>query len=114
MFNVAIIGAASLEDYSFFKERCKYLLQNRISEGITIYATEEIPFVVRFATEFHLNIQYFYTDWRAYGKKAIRERNKQLLATCNALIWFDDGLKDTKMLRDMAQSIGTPVRKGIL
>ena len=111
MFNVAIIGASSVESYEYFRERCKYFLQNRAKEGITIYATEEIPFITRFSTEYRIAVQYFYTDWRAYGKNALKERNKQLLATCNGIIWFNDGLKDTNMLIKMAKSIGTPVRK---
>lgn len=113
MFNIAIIGVNDTITYEYFKERCIYFLKNRAAEGITIYATEENEYIVRFATEFRLSIQYFYTDWKAFGKKAIRERNKLLLATCNGIIWFDDGLKNTKMLKDMAESIGTPVRRGL-
>lgn len=111
MFNVAIIGAASVKSYEVFKEECIFFLKDKVKEGITIYATEEIPHITRFSTEYRIAIQYFYTDWRAYGKNALRERNKQLLATCNGIIWFNDGLKVTNMLKNMAESIGTPVRE---
>lgn len=117
MFNVAIIGTSLLEteeEYKEFKKRCIYLLKDRIKDGITIYATEETPFVNQFTSEYRINIQYFYTDWRAYGKNALRERNKQLLATCNGVIWFDDKRKDTKALKNMAESIGTPVKRGFI
>ena len=110
MFNVAIIGAGSAPDYLFFSERCKYYLREKAKEGITIFATEENPFIVKFSTEYRIAIQYFYTDWRAFGKNALRERNKMLLANCNGIIWFNDGLKDTNMIVNMAKSIGTPVR----
>lgn len=110
MFNVAIIGASQIEDYKSFKEKCIFFLRNKAKEGITIYATEEADVVTRFATEFRINIQYFYCDWRAYGKNAIKERNKQLLATCNGVICFEDGLKNTEMFVKMAKSIGTPVK----
>lgn len=112
MFNVAIIGSSSVETYDTFKERCIYLLRNKVNEGLTIYATEETPNITRFSTEYRIPVQYFYTDWKAYGKKALRERNKLLLATCNGIIWFNDGLKDTNMLKQMAASIGTPIRNG--
>ena len=113
MFNVAIIGSSAAESYEKFCERCKYFLQDKVKDGITIYATEETAFIKRFSTEYRLPVQYFYTDWKSFGKNALRERNKMLLAECNGIIWFDDGLKDTRMLKSMAESIGTPVRKGI-
>ena len=111
MFNVALIGTSSVIDYEKFKERCIFLLKDKAKEGITIYATEETIAINRFATEFCLNVRYFYTDWKSFGKKALRERNKQLLASCNGIIWVDDELKDTRMLISMAKSIGTPTRK---
>ena len=112
MFNVAIIGLSAIGSYEQLRDRCIYLLKNRVKEGLTIYATEENPLLTRFSTEYRIAIQYFYTDWRAYGKKALRERNKQLLATCNGIIWFNDGLKDTDYLCQMAKSIGTPIKHG--
>lgn len=112
MFNVAIIGSNSAESYEKFRDRCKFFLQNKIKEGIIIYATEDTPYIKAFSTEYRIPVQFFYTDWKAYGRQALRERNKELLATCNGIIWFDDGLKDTLMLKNMGESIGTPVRRG--
>lgn len=112
MFNVAIIGSSAVETYKEFRDRCIYFLKDKVKDGLTIYATEETPHIVRFSTEYRIAVQYFYTDWRAYGKNALKERNKQLLATCNGIIWFNDGLKDTDFICQMAKSIGTPIKKG--
>ena len=113
MFNVAILGAEAAETYEYFKKRCIFYLKNRAKEGITIYAVEEHEFVTKFASEYHINIQYFYTDWKMYGKKALVERNKLLISTCCGIIWFDDKRKDTQMIVNLAKKTGTPVRDAL-
>ena len=110
MFNVAIIGSDGAGSYKNFRERCIYYLKNKASEGITIMATEEHEYIKKFAMEFGLNIQFFYTDWKSYGKNALKERNKQLISNSAAVIYFDDGLKDTLMIRELAKKTGIPVR----
>lgn len=112
MFNVAIIGSNSITSYKEFSDSCKYFLKSKIKEGITIFATEETENIKRFSAEYRLSIQYFYTNWKTFGKNALKERNKMLLSECNGIIWFNDGLKDTEVLKQMALKIGTPVKNG--
>ena len=110
MFKVAIIGSDAAGSYERFKERCVYFLHTKAKEGITILATEEHEYIKKFATECSLNVQYFFTDWRAYGKIALKERNKMLIANSSALIYFNDGIKDTLMIKKLAEKTGIPVR----
>jgi len=110
VFKVAIIGSSAAGSYEQFSDRCKYFLKNKIKDGILIYATEETPFIKKFSTQYRIDVQYFYTDWKSFGKNALKERNKMLLSDCNGIIWFDDGLKDTNMIKYMAEKIGTPVK----
>ena len=110
MFNVAIIGSDATPTYEGFERTCIFFLQRKISEGITILATEEHEYIKRFATRFGINVRYFFTDWRAYGKNALKERNKQLVSNCSGMIHFDDGRKDTLMIKNLAVKTGIPVR----
>ena len=112
MFKVAIIGSSSVGSYKKFSDSCKYFLKDKIKEGITIFATEETQNIKRFSSEYRLAVQYFYTDWKSFGKNALKERNKMLLAECNGIIWFDDGLRDTDVIKQMAKKIGTPIKNG--
>lgn len=110
MFNVAIIGSDAAGSYKFFREKCAYYLSGKAKEGITILATEEHEYISKFASEFGINIQYFYTDWKSYGRSALKERNKQLISNSSAVIHFDDGLKATLMIRELAKKTGIPIR----
>lgn len=110
MFNVAIIGSQGAGSYETFKKKCVFFLHTKVQEGITILATEEHDYIKRFASEFMINVQYFYTDWRAYGRNALKERNKQLISNCSAVICFNDGLKDTEMIKNLAEKTGIPTR----
>lgn len=110
MFNVAIIGSQGAGSYETFKKKCVFFLHKKVQEGITILATEEHDYIKQFASEFRINVQYFYTDWRAYGRNALKERNKQLISNCSAVICFNDGLKDTEMIKNLAEKTGIPTR----
>ena len=111
MFNVAIIGAESINDYYFCQEKCIACLKNKAEskEPITIFSTGD-SFVDLFSNRFHINVQYFYTNWREDGKNALKKRNERILDKCNALIAFDDSTKDTQLLYNLAKSKGIPVR----
>ena len=110
MFYIAIIGADAAGTYERFKDKCVKLLHTKAKEGITILATEEHPYIKKFANECRLNIQYFYTNWKAYGRDALKERNKQLVSNSSGVIYFDDGLKDSIMIKNLAEKTGLPVR----
>jgi hypothetical protein len=110
MFYVAIIGSEAAGTYERFKEKCIKILRTKAQEGITIVATEEHPYIEKFAKECRLNIQYFYTNWKAYGRDALKERNKQLVSNSSGLIYFDDKIKDNLMIKNLADKTGLPVR----
>ena len=110
MFNVAIIGCDGAESYEFFSKKCIFYLRERAKEGITILATGEHEYIKRFAFEYRINIQYFYTNWKAFGRDALKERNKELISNCSALICFDDGRKDTLLIKNLAVKTGVPTR----
>jgi hypothetical protein len=110
MFYVSIIGAGGAGTYENFKKTCVKFLRTKAAEGITILATEEHEFITSFAKECHLNIKYYYTDWKAYGRNALKERNKQIVSDSCGMICFDDGLKDTLMIKNLAKKTGVPVR----
>lgn len=110
MFKVAIVGGETMGDYPFFEKKCVACLKNKAkTEGITIYTTGD-AFVSYFAEKFGISTRTFYTDWRTYGKDALKYRNEELLADCNAIITFDDGIKDTKMIAKMASEKNLPSR----
>lgn len=111
MFNVAIIGAESIEDYNFCEKKCINCLQNkaRSGESITIFSTGDL-FVDQFSKKYHINVQYFYTDWKNYGKYALKERNERLLENCHAMILFGEDTKDKRFLKELALINNIPVR----
>lgn len=111
MFNVAIIGGEGLNDYYFCQAKCIACLKNKAEsrEPITIFSTGD-AFVDLFSNKFHINVQYFYTNWRDDGKNALKARNERLLEKCNAMIVFNDNTKETRILHDLAKSKGIPVR----
>ena len=111
MFNVAIIGAEGLNDYYYCQGKCINCLKRKSEEKepITIFSTGD-SFVDLFSTKFGINVKNFYTNWRDHGKNALKVRNEEILANCNALIAFNDNRKDTKMLYDLAVERGIPVR----
>lgn len=110
MFYAAIIGVDGAGTYEYFKKKCIYYLRNKAKEGVTILATEDHDYIRKFATECRLNVKVFYTNWKTYGKNALKERNKQLISNCSGVIHFDDGRKDTLMIKNLAVKTGIPVR----
>ncbi len=110
MFKVAIIGGENMGNYPFFETKCVNCLKNKAkTEGVTIYTTGD-SFVTRFAEKFGLTTRTFYTDWRTYGRDALKQRNIEMLSDCDAIISFNDGIKDTKMIVQMGIEKGLPHR----
>lgn len=111
MFRVAIVGGEGMGDYPRFKEKCIKILSNKAKEGgIVIYTTGD-RFVEAFAERYRIDTRTFYTDFKKYGKDALKVRNEEMLSDCDAVIGFDDGLKDTKMIIKMATDLNLPLRK---
>jgi hypothetical protein len=110
MFYAGIIGTEGAKNYDFFKKRCIYFLKPKAKDGITLVATEEHEYILRFAAECSLNIKYIFTNWKTYGKNALKERNKEFVSNCSGVIYFNDGLKDTLMIKTLAKKTGLPVK----
>lgn len=110
MFKVAIVGGENMGNYPFFEAKCVNCLKDKAKTvGVTLYTTGD-AFVSKFAEKFGLSTRTFYTDWKTYGKEALKYRNEQMLSDCDAIISFDDGIKDTKMITKMAVDKGLPHR----
>lgn len=109
MFNVAIVGGEGSGDYPTFKEKCIFYLKNKAGEGIKIYTTGD-EYVDAFADRYRIDTIKFHTDFKKYGKDALKVRNEEMLENCDALIYFNDGTKDTKMILKMAKDLNIPVR----
>lgn len=109
MFKVIIVGGEKMGDYPFFKKKCIQCLKNKTKDGIQILSTGD-TFVDAFAERFRINVKMFPTNWEAYGKSAIKERNDLMLSECDAFIAFDDNLKTTRIFTKVATERGIPVR----
>lgn len=109
MFNVIVIGGEDSGNYEFFKSKMIYYLQNKAKSGerITIYTTGD-EFVDTFAKRYGIDTKFFITDWKNYGKSALKERNEEMIKDANAVIFFKNGKKDFQTLYD------TAIRSGIL
>lgn len=112
MFNVAIIGGEGYENYPKFQEKCIKILKNKSKsgEGITILSTGD-EIVAKFAEKFRITLRPFYCDWKSHGKNALKVRNERLLENCDAIILFDDGIKDNQIILNMAKEKKIPNRK---
>lgn len=110
MFKVAIVGGENMGNYPFFERKCVNCLKNKAkTEGVTIYTTGD-AFVTHFAEKCGLATRTFYTDWKRFGHDALKARNDEMLSDCDAIIVFDDGIKDTRMILKMATDKGLPSR----
>ena len=111
MFNVIIIGGEDTENYDFFKKKTAECLINkaRSGEGITILTTGD-AFIDEFTKQFRIDKQFFPTDWRTFGKEALKYRNEEILKRANAIIFFQNGRKDSQILFDMAVKRKLPNR----
>ena len=77
--------------------------------GITILTTGD-EYVDKFAKLYHIDTQFFVTNWKLYGKNALKKRNTEMLEKCDALIYFNDGIKDHQVIYELAQKSGINTR----
>lgn len=111
MFNVIIIGGEKTNNFSLFKDKCIFYLKDKAKsgEGITIFSTGD-KFIDVFAKKYNIDIQYFLPNWKEDGKMALSIRNNKMLNKANALIAFDDGSKDMKILISECRDKKIPLR----
>lgn len=109
MFKVAIIGGEGMGDYPRFKERCIHFLKEKAKGGIMVYTTGD-EFVEAFTERYRIDSRKFSADFQTYGRDALKVRNEEMLQDCDAVICFNDGIKDTKMILKMASEMGLPTR----
>lgn len=114
MYNVIIIGGEKMGNYPFFEQKTINCIKNRAkTEGVTIFTTGD-KLVETFTNKYGITSKIFYTDWKSYGKDALKRRNEEMLREANAIITFEDELKDSHMLTKMATEKGLPHRYFIL
>ena len=110
MFRVAIVGADDLNNYELFEQRCIYFLKNKGKEGGIIIHTTGEEDVIKFASKWHIEYKIFYTDWKHYGKEALKHRNHELLEGCGGVIVFRSDVKGNGMIRQAALDLNIPCR----
>lgn len=111
MFRVAIVGGENATEFNIFKQKCIFYLKNKAKEkgGITILTTGD-EYVDKFAKLYNIDTQFFITNWKLYGKNALKKRNAEMLEKCDALIYFNDGIKDHQVIYELAQKSGINTR----
>ena len=79
MFNIIVIGAEDTEDYEFVKQKLIVALQAKAKsgEGITIFTTGD-SFIDQFTQRYNIDKYFFQTDWKTYGKNALKYRNEKI------------------------------------
>lgn len=107
MFNIIVIGGEDSGNYEFFKSKMIYYLRNKAKsgEGITIFTTGD-EYVDKFTKRYGIDVKFFVTDWKTYGKNALKERNEAILKDANAIVFFQNHKKDFETLYDMASKRG--------
>ena len=106
MYKVIIIGASGKDGYDFCEKKCKYYLSSKAKsgEGIMILSFGSITdgkitgdlFNQKFSTKFHIDIQYYPCDFKAYGDRAPFKRRDQMIAAADAAIIFENEKSDVK------------------
>lgn len=109
MFKVLIIGAQDTEDYEKFCKKTIYYLKNKKKSEIMIYSLGD-EYIDVFAKKNGVDTKFFATDWKTYGKEALKERATRVLSDCDAIIAFKTK-KDTEILLKMAQEKKIPIRR---
>ena len=80
-FYLLIAGSRDFNNYSLFKEKCDYLLQNKKDKEIHIVsggARGADTFAEWYAKERGYQIHVFKADWNTFGKSAGYRRNEQM------------------------------------
>ena len=108
MFKVVIVGGKDTGKYALFEKRCIHYLEKKASEGIMIYTTGD-EYVERFSKRFRIDIRYFLCNFKK-KKDALDARNEEMLADADAVIAFDNGMADVRMIIDKATEKNIPLR----
>ena len=109
MFKVLIIGAEETGDYEKFRSKTIYYLKNKKKSEIMIYSLGD-EYIDIFAKSNDVDTKFFPTDWKRYGKDALKERAESVLSDCDAIIAFKTK-KDTEKLIKMAEEKNIPIRR---
>lgn len=111
MFNIIVIGAEDTDNYEFVREKLIIALREKAKngDGITIFTVGD-SFVDQFTQRYNIDVHFFPTDWKTYGKNALKIRNEKMVENANALYFFENNKKDFKMLFNYAKEKGIPTR----
>ena len=110
MFKVAIIGGEQTGDYLKFKKTCKTCLKKKAEEGAIMIYTIGDRYVEAFAERYGIYIHTFPANFDIYGTMALKLRAQSLLRDCDGVIIFDNGTKDSDIIKKMATEKGLPIR----
>ena len=116
-FNVCICGCRWFDDYDFFKEKCLFLLKNKIP-NITIIsggASGADKLAEQFAKDYDFELKIFNADWDRYGNSAGPRRNKEMVKIADGIIAFWDGKsKGTKHTINFCKQYNKPCKVVII
>ena len=111
MFNVTIMRSPSFTNLNRFEERCLFFLKDKAVSGEDIMInTNGDEIVEKFAQKYYIMCKKFPTEWKKYGKNALKERNTKMLSESNAVILFNDNTTDIKCFLAMAKEANVPYR----
>ncbi len=106
LFRVCICGCRDFTNYEFFKEKCLFLLKNKLPNVIIVSggAQGADTLAEQFAKEYNLKNEIFKADWEKYGRSAGPKRNEEMVKVSNGVIAFwDYKSKGTKTTIDFSK-----------
>lgn len=109
MFKVVIIGGESTKNYNFFEKKCIQCLKNKVKTDTVMIYTIGDKYVERFSTRFSIDVRIFYSKFKR-KTSVLNKRNEEMMSDANALIAFNDKLKNTSMIIEKAKEKNLPIR----
>ena len=106
IFRVCICGCRDFTDYAFFKEKCLFLLKNKLPNVVIVSggARGVDALAEQFAKEFNLQNEIFKADWEKFGRSAGPRRNEEMVKVSDGVIAFwDYHSKGTKTTIDFSK-----------
>lgn len=114
MNRIAVIGSRGFSDYSFFREKLEYLIQNIKGEIEFVSGgckSGGDALISQYCEENNLKLTEYLPDWDTHGKKAGFLRNQLIVDDATHLIAFWDGKsKGTLSSIKMAEKKGIPIK----
>lgn len=112
---IAVIGSRNYSDYEEFKEQLEYLTQNIKEEVVYVSGaclSGADALVVRFCQENNKQLIEYPPDYIKYpGKHALFKRNDEIVAECDYLISFWNGIsRGTSYTHNKAIKAGKRVK----